>query len=148
MKPTPKHTQRRTPQNPQLDTEGGWQASLDRWLRRDRRKRRRTHLRGFRCRYGELVDFSESGFGVVHQTARGEEEPEPGDRIELVLTYAGQSHRVEAEVVRVAWLSPRCSDVGLKLVQAGPATRAWLATLARRGETIGAGPQAWVPAAG
>ena len=125
------------------DDNSGW--NLDRLLRRDRRKRRRKHLRGFKCRYGELVDFSERGFGLVHQRDANGTPPKPGDRVDLVLTYAGQNHRVEAEVVRVAELNTKCSDVGLRLVAARPETRDWLAMLARRGETIGAGPQAWVP---
>ena len=110
----------------------------------ERRKRVRKRLTGLGTRFGEIVDFSEDGFGLIH---RGTRRPELGDIVDIILVYAGRKHRISVEVVRVEPLNVSCTDVGLKLVHASDKGRAWLKTLAEMGETIGSGPLAFVKAA-
>ena len=106
----------------------------------ERRKRERARLAGLSSRLGELVDFSEDGFCLIH---RGAKPPKVGQLLDLILTYNSQRHTVQVAVVREQALGGNCTELGLEIVEAGGEARAFLKHLAAAGNPIGSGPQAW-----
>ena len=106
----------------------------------ERRTRERIQLAGLTSRLGELVDFSETGFGLL---LRGPGAPVMNEHLDLVLTYCAQRHSVRVRVARVVALSAACTEVGLELVDADAEARGFLTELAAAGNPIGSGPQAW-----
>ena len=106
----------------------------------ERRRRERARLAGLSSRLGELVDFSEDGFCLLH---RGAKPPRVGKTFDLILTYSTQRHTVTVAVVRENALSGNCTELGLEVREASDDARAFLAHLAAAGNPIGSGPQAW-----
>ena len=109
----------------------------------ERRKHARFRLPGISTEFGEVVNFSETGFAIFR---KGALDINIGGELKLAVAFDGQIRQVTGKIVRLEELAVRRWEIGLELTDLTDADREWLRSLADRGEHITTGPRVWLAA--